>query len=146
MGGSTFLSLSFNGVVLPTKEKFNTTISCKTRSMYMPLKTNYYKVLSLESETASVDEIKKAYRRLARRYHPDVCPPSKKEESTRMFIQLQLAYETLLNPVLRRIHDSELSVTETELKSSKGRWQAQLHELRERSNRRERQKESFTQA
>ncbi|KAH7652717.1 DnaJ domain-containing protein [Dioscorea alata] len=99
------------------------------------MKTNFYKVLSLESETASIDEIKMAYRSLARRYHPDVCPPSKKEESTKMFIELRQAYETLSNPTLRSMHDNELRI-----KCCRERWQAQLHELRLRSDRREKLK------
>ncbi|RWR93029.1 chaperone protein dnaJ 20, chloroplastic-like protein [Cinnamomum micranthum f. kanehirae] len=71
-------------------------------------KKNLYKVLSLDSENVCVDEIKKAYRSMALQCHPDVCPPSRREESTRMFVELQRAYETLSDPVLRRRYDHEL--------------------------------------
>lgn len=69
-------------------------------------KTNFYELLSLGSaENVGFEEIKKAYRSMALRYHPDVCPPSDKEQSTRRFIELQRAYETLSNPVSRKKYD-----------------------------------------
>ncbi|KAK1289089.1 Chaperone protein dnaJ 49 [Acorus calamus] len=71
---------------------------------------NFYKVLSLESENVGAEEIKKAYRTMARRYHPDVCSPSTREESTRMFIELHRAYETLSDPASRRRYDHELGL------------------------------------
>ncbi|KAK1630416.1 hypothetical protein QYE76_004731 [Lolium multiflorum] len=41
--------------------------------------TDYYKVLSLEhSSDVGEEEVKRAYRRLALQYHPDVCPPSRR--------------------------------------------------------------------
>ncbi|KAF5204209.1 Chaperone protein dnaj 20 protein [Thalictrum thalictroides] len=69
---------------------------------------NLYEVLSLQSENVSFDEIKKAYRSMARQYHPDVVPLSKKEESTKKFVQLQQAYETLSDPISRQKYDYEL--------------------------------------
>ena len=56
---------------------------------------NFYKMLSLSDNSATTDEIKRAYRSMALQYHPDVChDPSMKEESTRMFVQLNAAYKT----------------------------------------------------
>ncbi|KAJ0975097.1 hypothetical protein J5N97_017062 [Dioscorea zingiberensis] len=100
--------------------------------------TNLYQVLSLDSENVGFDEIRKAYRSMARRYHPDVLPPLKKEEATRFFVELHRAYETLSNPSLREMHDNELRMNERESEFSRERWQAQLCELRRRSERRER--------
>ncbi|KAK8587640.1 hypothetical protein V6N13_086622 [Hibiscus sabdariffa] len=73
-------------------------------------KTNFYKVLSLDSEDVGLAEIKKAYRRMVLQYHPDICPPSAKEESTQRFLELQTAYETLSDPISRQMYDYELSL------------------------------------
>ncbi|KAF7842611.1 chaperone protein dnaJ 20, chloroplastic-like [Senna tora] len=74
---------------------------------------------------------------MALRYHPDVChDPLRKEESTRMFVQLHAAYETLSNPVLREEYDYELGLIK-----SRRRWEEQVVELKRRSNRRMAQKE-----
>ncbi|GMI67204.1 hypothetical protein HRI_000389700 [Hibiscus trionum] len=73
-------------------------------------KTNFYKVLSLDSENVALAEIKKAYRRMVLQYHPDVCPPSVKEESTQRFLELQVAYETLSDPISRQMYDYELGL------------------------------------
>lgn len=80
------------------------------------IKQDYYELLSLGSRDVGVDEIKKAYRGMALRCHPDVaCPkgndPSVKDESTRRFIELRKAYETLSDPVSRELYDYELSLT-----------------------------------
>jgi uncharacterized membrane protein (DUF485 family) len=53
----------------------------------------YFKILGL-SKTASQEEIKKAYRFLAKRYHPDV---SSEPEAGKKFIQITEAYEILTN-------------------------------------------------
>jgi|HubBroStandDraft_4_1064222.scaffolds.fasta_scaffold68281_3 curved DNA-binding protein len=62
---------------------------------------DYYQVLGV-ARTASADEIKKAYRKLARKYHPDV---SKEADATEKFKQLQEAYEVLKDPEKRAAYD-----------------------------------------
>jgi hypothetical protein len=54
---------------------------------------DYYKTLEI-SEDSSIDEIKQAYRRLAKKYHPDV---NKSHEAHSKFIQINEAYEVLLH-------------------------------------------------
>ncbi|XP_008790930.2 chaperone protein dnaJ 20, chloroplastic-like [Phoenix dactylifera] len=143
MGTGVTLSFSSYGCALPRRTKLNT-LACRASNFDMGLKTNFYKVLSLESESVGAEEIKKAYRSMALRYHPDACPPGKKESSTRMFIELHRAYETLSNPALRNKYDNELrkskTMKEARLEFFRETWEAQLHELRRRSDNRERAK------
>lgn len=63
---------------------------------------NYYAVLGVP-KTADLDEIKKAYRKLARTYHPDV---SKAPDSEARFKDAAEAYATLKNPEKRALYDS----------------------------------------
>jgi molecular chaperone DnaJ len=63
---------------------------------------DYYEVLGLR-RGASEQEIKRAYRRLARKYHPDVNPGSKPAETK--FKEISEAYEVLSNPEKRRRYD-----------------------------------------
>ncbi|XP_050208350.1 chaperone protein dnaJ 20, chloroplastic-like [Mercurialis annua] len=81
-------------------------ITCN-RTMHKKM-TNFYEVLALRSKSVGFDEIKKAYRNMALQYHPDVCPPSAKQESTKRFVEVREAYETLSDPVSRRRYDYEL--------------------------------------
>jgi DnaJ-class molecular chaperone len=69
---------------------------------------DYYQVLGIPSN-ANADQIRAAYRRLARLYHPDL--NTGPEAETRMQ-EINQAYKTLSNPTLRRQHDV-IGVTET---------------------------------
>ena len=68
----------------------------------MPLTKDYYDVLGI-SKGADEKEIKKAYRKLARKYHPDVNPGDK--EAERKFKEIGEAYEVLNDPKKRGQYD-----------------------------------------
>ena len=63
---------------------------------------NYYKILGIE-EQASGEEIKKAYRRLAKKYHPDANPGDKDAEER--FKEVSEAHEVLSDPRKRQQYD-----------------------------------------
>lgn len=63
---------------------------------------DYYKILNVP-RTASADEIKKAFRKSARQYHPDVNPGDKKAEAK--FKEINEAYEVLSDPDKRKKYD-----------------------------------------
>ena len=60
---------------------------------------DHYKILGVD-KTASPDDIKKAYRKLASQHHPD------KGGNTAMFQRIQAAYDTLSDPVKRQQYDN----------------------------------------
>jgi len=69
--------------------------------MLVPMK-DYYKTLNITPD-ADEEAIKAAYRRLARRYHPDV---TRRRDATERFMEVKEAYEVLSNPDRRRLYDS----------------------------------------
>src|SRR6185312_2361065 len=64
--------------------------------------TDYYKILEI-SKTASPEDIKKAYRKLARKYHPDLNPKDK--EANKRFQLINEANEVLSDPEKRKKYD-----------------------------------------
>ena len=68
----------------------------------MAEKRDYYDVLGV-SRTASDEEIRKAFRRLARKYHPDSNPGDKQAEAK--FKELNEAYSVLSDPKKKQIYD-----------------------------------------
>src|SRR5579859_683073 len=67
----------------------------------MSVTTDYYAVLGVRKD-ANADEIKKAYRRLARELHPDVNPDPATQER---FKEITQAYEVLSDPDKRQMYD-----------------------------------------
>jgi curved DNA-binding protein len=63
---------------------------------------DYYKILGVE-RTANEEQIKKAYRKLARKYHPDV---SKEKDAEEKFKEVSEAYEVLKDTEKRKAYDT----------------------------------------
>src|SRR4030088_600850 len=69
----------------------------------MATRADYYKTLEVDKK-ASPEEIKKAYRKLARKYHPDRNPDDKSAEAR--FKEVSQAYDVLGDPEKRKQYDS----------------------------------------
>ncbi|HLZ34204.1 MAG TPA: J domain-containing protein [Nitrospira sp.] len=65
---------------------------------------DYYQILGI-ARSASADDVKKAYRRLARQYHPDLHGGAKKSEMEKKFKELNEAHEVLSDPDKRKKYD-----------------------------------------
>ncbi|XP_027118794.1 chaperone protein dnaJ 20, chloroplastic [Coffea arabica] len=129
-----------------SKEKFlqhRTMFRCQAdRTLQNGRAANFYEVLSLDcSKSVGFNEIRKAYRCKALKLHPDACPPTEKEESTRRFLELRIAYETLSDPISRELYDLELSLVKVDGRTRHGMsrsmgnkvWERQIAELNKRS-------------
>src|SRR5437763_7045424 len=63
---------------------------------------NFYDILGV-SRNASTEEIRKAYRKLARKYHPDINPGNKEAENK--FKDISVANDVLSDPAKRKLYD-----------------------------------------
>lgn len=68
----------------------------------MSIKKDYYEILGL-SRDANSDDIKTAYRKMARKYHPDI---SKEDNAEKKFKEVQEAYEILIDPNKKSNYDN----------------------------------------
>lgn len=80
------------------------------------MKENYYQVLNI-SRTASMDEIKKAYRALSKKYHPDSNP--RIEGAQEHFQKISEAYTVLQDLKKRKEYDKKLEKQEQTIFSEK---------------------------
>ncbi|KAI3829850.1 hypothetical protein L1987_03979 [Smallanthus sonchifolius] len=98
------------------------------------------------SQSGTLSEIKRAYKQMALKYHPDVSPPDQVHEYTTRFIRVQEAYETLSDPVSRALYDCDLAkglhLVFSAKKGSrfearwKQSWEVQVEELKRRNTER----------
>jgi molecular chaperone DnaJ len=72
----------------------------------MPAKRDYYEILGVK-KNATFEELKKAYRELALRYHPDRVPPEQKTEAEEKFKEITEAYAILSDPQKRALYDQQ---------------------------------------
>jgi DnaJ family protein C protein 9 len=91
-----------------------------------------YKLLELNKETATISDIKKAYRKLALQFHPDKQPQDasdeQKQEANENFQQLGMAYTVLSDPARKARYDKTGSMDESEFEGDKD-WNAYFKEL-----------------
>jgi curved DNA-binding protein len=84
---------------------------------------DYYKILGVE-RTANEEQIKKAYRKLARKYHPDV---SKEKDAEEKFKELSEAYEVLKDAEKRKAYDTMGSYQPGQDFRPPPDWEQQFH-------------------
>jgi len=70
----------------------------------MSTKRDYYEILGV-SKNATLEEIKKAYRELALKYHPDRVPPEQKKDAEERFKEISEAYAVLSDSEKRALYD-----------------------------------------
>ncbi|MFH1995657.1 MAG: DnaJ domain-containing protein, partial [Candidatus Omnitrophota bacterium] len=68
------------------------------------MKRDYYEILGIE-KSATLADIKKAYRSLALKNHPDRVPDDKKKEAEEKFKEISEAYAVLSDPEKRALYD-----------------------------------------
>ena len=93
---------------------------------------NYYKVLNL-AEDASLKEVKKRYKQLAKKYHPDV---NKEKNAHRKFLKIKEAYEKIINP-----EEAEIKLKRgPKPKSKYDKYREQAHKAYTKKQRRKKEK------
>ena len=70
----------------------------------MATKRDYYEILGIQ-KNATADEIKRVYRNLALKFHPDRVTTDKKKEAEERFKEISEAYEILMDPKKRANYD-----------------------------------------
>ena len=75
------------------------------------MEKNYYKILQID-RNASPEIIEKAYKTLAKKYHPDLQSENNKEKYGEIFKVINEAYQTLSDPYLKASYDKSLSDNE----------------------------------
>lgn len=70
---------------------------------------NPYELLGVDRLVAT-DDLKRAYRKLVREWHPDVRPPEEREEATVKMEELNFAYELLSDPEQRSAYDLSIGL------------------------------------
>ncbi|XP_047977204.1 chaperone protein dnaJ 20, chloroplastic-like [Salvia hispanica] len=105
-------------------------------------KETLYELLGIAEDVKSLSDIKKAYKQMARKYHPDVSPPDQLDEYTRRFIMVHEAYETLSDPQTRARYDRDLAFGAAfsfspqgmeEKEEWRSSWGSQLDQLQRRN-------------
>jgi DnaJ-class molecular chaperone len=71
----------------------------------MPTKRDYYDILGV-SKSASDDELKKAYRKMAMEHHPDMVKEGDKKSHEERFKEINEAYQVLSDPQKRKMYDA----------------------------------------
>lgn len=72
----------------------------------MSKEPNYYRILGI-TPLADDQEIKRAYRMLVKRYHPDVVPPDRREWAREQMTRINAAYQVLQDPQRRAKYDRQ---------------------------------------
>ena len=109
---------------------------------------NYYELLQV-APTVSTEEIRKAFRRLAKQYHPDLQQhksEADQREAQRRFVQLTQAYETLSHSAKRQAYDLQWRRTTQQAKRSQTHQKASTNTSSSQTRKRsyERPREDFT--
>ncbi|KAJ8762190.1 hypothetical protein K2173_007345 [Erythroxylum novogranatense] len=91
--------ISISAACAPAAERAKTHIASRPRS--------FYDILGIQTG-ATCEQIKTAYRRLARVLHPDVATSAQNENPARDFIRVHEAYQTLSDPEKRADYDRSL--------------------------------------